>query len=113
MSALAARIGRDRWNREQSAARAAERERWRREEEARREAHQREQEDQQDEELPDEVEDKNHPDRPRHTRKYGQFSEEWYRACNQAYVKALRNWLMSEPTAKLEEHVEWKPAFRA
>ena len=33
----------------------------------------------------DEDEDRNHVDRPVHSRKFAQFSDEWYRACNQAF----------------------------
>lgn len=38
----------------------------------------------------DEDEDRDHVDRPVHSRKFAQFSDEWYRACNQAFAKAWR-----------------------
>lgn len=29
--------------------------------------------------------------RPAHSRKFAQFSEEWYRSCNRAFVTAMRD----------------------
>lgn len=44
----------------------------------------------------DEDEDRHVSCRPAHTRKFAQFSPEWYQACNQAFARAMRNAEMQE-----------------
>lgn len=36
-------------------------------------------------------ENRHDPLRPPHSRKFAQFSIEWYRACNQAFCRAMRD----------------------
>lgn len=39
----------------------------------------------------DERENRHDMLRPVHSRKFAQFSDEWYRACNRAFVTAMRD----------------------